>query len=267
MQLIDHYPAGWQSQTYSTIKEWFIHESSPHVYLLLDAAFRHKTTFGLIRKRLPEATWRSLYQDAPNTSERVLAASPLLVEMNDDNLDVLEPLEKETTGQPMLSMIVTSEPFDNLWQRLSAFRMVTVQNDRYVLRLTDTRRLPEILAMLTQEQRTQLTGDILAWNHIGRDGHWQSLDIKPCSAEPLKLSDKVRLDDAQLQVLVNMNRVDALIDALRLAEPALYGAFEKPSERYHWIKGVLTTTALPVDTCSGQIECCRQAAHKQGFWF
>ena len=267
MQLIDHYSNDWEERTVSIIRKWLSHESSPHIYLLLDAAFRHETAIQLVRKLLPDAGWRSLYQDAPNTSERILAASPLLLTLNEDNLHILEAVAKETTGKPMLSMIVSRESMEHLWLRLSGFRIVTVQNTRYVLRLSDTRRLPEIFTMLTNEHRASLTGGILEWRYIGRDGLWHKMDIAPISAASTpRLSRPLEFKNSQLATLLEMNRIDAFLDGLHVNEPGLAQAFEKPSARYKWVKNTLDKTALAVDTYSKQLECCRQAAQKSGLY-
>lgn len=265
MQLIDHYPIDWEQQTISSVRAWFRHERSPHVYLLLDAAFRHETVLPIIRGLFKETHWRSLYQDSPNTSERVLAISPLLLHITEGNLQTLQCLQEATEGNPMLSMIVSCESMEQLWQRLSAFRLVTIHDERYVLRLSDTRRLPQIVSMLTPAQKSHLTGGMLSWSYIGRDGLWKTLelDVQPMTLSP-RLSEPLKLNDQQITTLLDMNRIDTLIDALRLNEPALFKAFEKPSARYDWIERTLNSTALPVETYAEQLECCRQSAPHAG---
>ncbi|MCK0745080.1 DUF4123 domain-containing protein [Chromohalobacter nigrandesensis] len=264
MQLIDHYSSDWASETQAMIDAWLAQAPRASVYFLLDASFRHETLLALIRKLWPENCWRSLYQDAPNTSERVLAISPLLLAVDSERLDALDALAKETSGQPMLSLIVSDESMDSLWERLSVFRLVTVQNARYVLRLTDTRRLPQITEMLTEEQRARLMSHMAAWRYIGRDANWHDLDIT-LTSEPGDMRD-VRLDERQTQTLLDMNRIDALVDGLRQHEPTLHDAFATPSQRYAWVEETLANAAGPVDGYPEQIECCRSAAIEQGWW-
>lgn len=260
MQLIDEYPDHWAEQTYSTISDWLSHESCPRAYLLVDAAFRHKTMLPLVRQLFGNTGWLSLYQTAPDTNDRVLSVSPLLLSINEGDQDKLDWLRQETSGQPMLSMIISAEPPEELRQRLTKFQVVTIDTERYLLRLSDTRRLPQILEMLTTEQRQLLTGGMLAWNYTGRDGSWYPLNIQNHPAEPPPdLSQPIKLEPSQVSELLEMNRIDALIDSLRLNEPAVFQAFEKPSERYRWVQATLEQTSLPVDTHAQQLECCRHS--------
>ncbi|WP_157956972.1 DUF4123 domain-containing protein [Salinicola aestuarinus] len=267
MQLIDHYPLGWVKETQAMIGAWLAESPTPYIYFLLDASFRHDTLLTLIRDLWPKGNWCSLYQDAANTSERVLAVSPLLLTMDNMSLDLLPTLAEEISGQPMLSVIVTTESMDALWQRLSNFRIVTVQDARYVLRLSDTRRLPQIAEMLTNEQRFLLTKYMTAWRYVGRDAGWRELDLEHgavTTAEPNPASS-VRLDDRQTQMLLDMNHIDALIDGLRRNEPALHDAFQTPSRRYQWVVGVLDDAALSDADYPDQVQCCRAAAMKEGW--
>ncbi|NWO55500.1 DUF4123 domain-containing protein [Chromohalobacter israelensis] len=265
MTLIDHYSAEWVSETQAMIEGWLAQEPQPYVYFLLDASFRHETMLALIRELWPEGRWRSLYQDAANTGERILAVSPLLLAIDEDSLERLEAIAQETSGQPMLSLIVSDEPLDALWQRLAAFRIVTVQETRYVLRLADTRRLPQIAEMLTQAQRAQLTSRMSVWRYIGRDGDWHSLAIDPASSAPPNTMTLLRLDERQTRILLDMNRIDALIDGLRRHEPALYDAFSTPSQRYAWVEETLFHATESVESYPQQIACCRRAASDQGW--
>jgi hypothetical protein len=264
MQLIDHYSPDWVRETQAMIRGWLSQEPRSYVYLLIDASFRHETTLPLIRELWPGKRWRSLYQDAPNTSEQVLSVSPLLLAVDEEALGILEAIARETTGQPMLSLIVTRESLSSLWGRLAAFRFIRVQDNRYVLRLTDTRRLPQIIDMLTEEQRTRLYGQALAWWSIARNGCWRTLDIDSVSTQPPDTLRIIELSEQQAKMLVDMNRTDVLIDSLRINDPELYGAFGKPSERYEWITRVLCETEAPIDTHAQQLDCCREAARKEG---
>ncbi|WP_110658261.1 DUF4123 domain-containing protein [Salinicola halimionae] len=265
MQLIDHYSPEWVSGTQAMIEEWLAQEPRPYVYFLLDASFKHETMLPLIRKLWPEGRWRSLYQDAPNTSERVLAISPLLLAVDKDSLGALEAIAKETSGQPMLSLVVSTESLDFLWERLSVFRIVTLQDARYVLRLTDTRRLPQIAEMLSKEQRALLISHMTAWRYIGRDARWYELDLGGVTtAEPDDMSS-VRLNDRQTKILLDMNRIDALIDGLRRHESELHGLFDSPSRRHEWVVKTLDSASLSAADYPEQVQCCRSAAYREGW--
>lgn len=265
MQLIDHYSPNWRDQTHASVQRWLAHEQHPYVYLLLDAAFRHDTSLALIRRLFPTTSYCSLFQDSPNASESVIASSPLLIAIDSSSLGILGPIVEETTGQPMLSLIVTPEPMDALQKRLCHFLMVTLHETRYLLRLTDTRRLPEILAMLNTEQRLQLTGQMLAWHYVGRDAHWHALQLPPHAGQRPQTLTPVTLSEDQAMTLIDMNRIDALIDGLRRNEPELHAGFATPYQRYRWIESVLAESTDPTDTYPQQVECCRAAARREGW--
>ncbi|MBB5322579.1 DUF4123 domain-containing protein [Marinobacter oulmenensis] len=265
MQLIDQYPPDWEAQTISSIKHWLGSGDDANVYLLVDAAFRYNTALAMVRSLFNNTQWLSLYQDAPNTSERVLAVSPLLLRITEDKLQTVQQLRKETEGNPMLSMIVSKESMEGLWQRLAAFRFITIQKERYLLRLSDNRRLPQVMAMLTPAQKAHLTGGMLNWSYVARDGLWYTLDLGPHTETPTPpLPGSLELNEHQVSTLLDMNRIDALADGLRRNEPAIFQSFDKPSELYGWIEETLDKTALPVDTYAQQLECCRQAAYRPG---
>ena len=265
MSLIDHYSSEWGKQTRAALEGWLDHSQSAQPYFLLDASFRHETAWAWVKRHWNTERWRALYQDAANTSERVLAVSPLLLAVDTHSLDRLAEIAELTTGQPMLSLIVSDESLDALWQRLAAFRLVTVQQTRYVLRLADTRRLPQIVRMLTDTQRAQLTGHMSAWRYSGREGNWHDLDLEPSSSAPRDGMMPLHLDDTQTRILLDMNRIDALIDGLRRHEPTLYDAFSTPSQRYAWIQETLSQSTQPVESYPQQVACCRHAAFEQGW--
>ncbi|OLO06320.1 hypothetical protein BTW08_18090 [Salinicola sp. MH3R3-1] len=265
MQLIDHYAPEWITETQAMVEGWLAEEPRSYVYLLLDASFKHETTLTWVRENWPEGNWRSLYQDAPNTSERVLAISPLLLLVDKDSLGALEAIAKETSGQPMLSLVVSTETLDLLWERLAAFRIVTVQDARYVLRLTDARRLSQIAEMLSKEQRALLMSHMTAWCYIGRDARWRELALGGVTtAEPDDMSS-IRLDDRQTQILLDMNRIDALIDGLRRHESELHDLFDSPSRRHEWVVKTLDSASLSAADYPEQVQCCRSAAHREGW--
>ncbi|MFC0269270.1 DUF4123 domain-containing protein [Kushneria aurantia] len=268
MSLIDHYSPGWLSETRAMLENLLAREPRPGLHFLLDASFRHETVLPLIRARWPEGRWCSLYQDTANVSERVLAVSPLLLAIDEESLDSLAALAEETSGRPMLSLVVSDESMASLYRRLGAFRIVTVRGMRYVLRLADTRRLPQIVEMLTESQRSLLMGHMTAWYHTGRDGSWHDVSIDvDAVTEPDSLTAMtgLALDERQARILIDMNRIDALIDSLRLHEPALYNAFTTPSQRYVWVEEMLSHATGSVETYPQQVECCRRAAVEQGW--
>ncbi|SEF73004.1 DUF4123 domain-containing protein [Marinobacterium lutimaris] len=262
MELIDHYSDDWITETHTLVEQNL--SSQAWVYLLIDASFKHETCLSLVRRLFPTDSWYALYKDSPDTSDHVLAVSPLLIQLNANSLDSLASIARETSGYPMLSLIASSETLETLALRFSTFRVVKVQDSRYILRLADTRRLPQILEVLHQDQRELLTGNMLSWSYIGRDALWHSLPFDQIeSAEPNKLV-QIEFDDTQTQRLSDMNRIDAVIDGLRRNEPGLFNGLAPPSKRYDWVVKVLDDAQSSASTFATQIQCCRQAALEEG---
>lgn len=257
MSLIDHYPEGWIANTRRWMDALAERQPESSLYLLMDAAFQHEAVLPFLRTHLLADDWHALYANAPNVSDKVLAVSPMLITLNEHRHEWLDTLWKLTSGSPMVSLIATREPRGRLLQRLAAFRIVTVQNERYVLRLADTRRLPQIIAMLKPEQHAALMGDA-GWYYVDRDTTWQALPLPEMAAEPL---DRVVFSDTQTDALVAMSDLDAFIDTLRQSEPQLYAAFAQPSQRYQWIATTLANASEPPRDYVEKVLCCRRAAN------
>ncbi|MBE2167841.1 MULTISPECIES: DUF4123 domain-containing protein [unclassified Cobetia] len=265
MQLIDHYPPNWAVETGEMIEAWLAHAEQPSVYLLVDAAFRRDTLYSWIQSSWPAAEWRALYQDSPKTRREVLQVSPLLLRIGRDDpkwRGRLDTLAELTSGSPMVSMIVTSESLSALWERFYAFRLVSVQKTRYVLRLSDTRRLPQVIEMLTPQQCGHLMQHMLAWQYVGRDSAWYALELPSIPVDIPARFEEIQCNDGQTQALVSMNRIDALIDDLRRNETELYEAFEQPSQRHDWL--VETINEVAESEYPAQVMHCLDKAAIQG---
>lgn len=259
MSLIDHYPEGWIASTRRWMDELAERQPESSFYLLMDAAFQHDAVLPFLRTHLSADDWHALYANALNVSDKVLAVSPMLITLNDHRHEWLDALLMLTSGLPMVSLMATHESRDMLLQRLSAFRIVTVQNQRYVLRLADTRRLPQIIAILEPEQHAALMGDA-DWYYVDRDTTWQALPRPERIAAPL---DRITFSDTQTDALIVMNDLDAFIDNLRQSEPQLYAAFALPSQRYQWIASTLANASEPLRDYAEKVRCCRQAANEE----
>ncbi|WP_445620916.1 DUF4123 domain-containing protein [Kushneria sp. Sum13] len=261
MWLIDPYPQDWTEETLAWTDQLSRQHPEANLYFLIDAAFNKNALLPFLHTHVAQKHWYALYANAPNASDRVLAVSPILVMPRDLPRDVLIELFKLTDGMPMLSLIVTPEPMSAVIERLSAFQVVTVQEMRFVLRLSDTRRLPQLIAMLNEQQHAALMGPALAWHYVDRETHWQNVPLPEYAIDP---PGRVTFDDQQTAELLNMNTIDALMDIIRREEAWLYNAFEKPSSRYRWIEQALANTEAPVTGYADQMQCCRAAAQADG---
>lgn len=264
MQLINDYDAKWIDNTLALIEAVCSKDDSLHVYLLVDAAFKSETAYRQIRQLLPKDCCYSLYEDVSNISEQVRAVSPLLITVEHPDNKWVAAIGDITSGQPMLSLIVSSLSMKQLWEQLAVFRYVGIDDGRYVLRFSDTRRLPELFAVFTDKQRAFLTHSITQWRYIGRNGQWNNLPIAVAKTEAREPMDRLVFDDQQTEAMLAMNGIDALIDGLRQNDPELYNVFATPFQRYQWIKNILTTAVTPVTGFSEQMTWCREAAVSSG---
>ncbi|MFC0337342.1 protein of unknown function [Kushneria avicenniae] len=217
MWLIDRYSQDWAEETLDWMDQLSRRHPEATPYFLMDAAFNKDAVLPFLRTHVAQEHWYALYADAPNASDRVLAVSPILMTLRNLPRDLLIELFRLTDGMPMLSLIITPEPMTALIERLSAFQVVTVQEMRFVLRLSDTRRLPQLVGMLNAQQHAELMGPTLTWYYVDRATRWQSLALPDFVAEPPR---RVAFDDEQTADLLEMNTIDALMDTMRREQTA-----------------------------------------------
>lgn len=264
MQLINDYEPDWVDHTSAMMQAEWAKNESLSIYFLLDAAFKADRALNQVRQLVPGERWRSLYADAANVSERVLSVSPLLIKADPQDKNLVAALAELTSGQPMLSWIVSSLSMEALWKQLAVFRYVRIDNAKYVLRFADTRRLPELFAILTAKQQAFFSQSLRQWKYIGRDAQWHGLALVPLDKDKTVVLDRLVFNTEQTEAALNMNSVDALIEGMSQTFPELYNAFETPFHRYQWITQVLMTDSGRVVGYGEQMACCREAATKSG---
>ncbi|MDN0074499.1 DUF4123 domain-containing protein [Crenobacter sp. SG2303] len=177
-----------------------------------------------------------------------MAASPILVQFGMASFAQVHRLLGFCDGMPMASVWRTSESLSEFVQRLLPWCVVKADDQYFNLRFPDTRRLLDIVGVLSDEQRAQFFGPASLCLLPLREGGWSCLPV-PVSAEPP--TDKVELDQAQTRALIRAGEADetlyqlhfhshiapaVLADCYPVAKRALQQAdregVDAPAERY-----------------------------------
>lgn len=225
-------------------------------YALLDCAFApacHRS----IQQRIDSMHWRSLYADAPGASEEVLAHSPVLLNIDAVDGPVLQRVLRQTDALPMLSFLHSVEPLEALAERLSRWCVVDADGQHFVLRFPDTRRLPDVLKVLSAEQLGQFMGAGTAWHFRARDASWQTFATPDA---PLQIQHSVAeaaaLTGAQCAALIAASEPDEVAAGLLYLSPT-YGERHSPS-RLHALcmQGLAAADALRLEAPMQRMNLC-----------
>lgn len=214
-KLICEHPSGWLDALHEEIESIRTNRPNVHVFALLDCAFVERTHAAIRKHGLPS---RSLYDLSEKPSQELQAVSPTLVPLAPETGPRWRDVLRLTDGWPMLSLIVTSEPLDELAQRLSPWCIVNADGQPFVFRFPDTRRLPAIVNALTPEQHGAFFGSAIAWRYRTRSAQWAEL---PLPATPLPAADQVKLDAQQCTQLINDSEADEIMAHLNINDPAV----------------------------------------------
>lgn len=222
--LTDPYADDW----FDALRQRFQAPSASHeLHLLIDGAF----VPGLHR-RIATARKALLFEGLPASGPRTLDVSPFVLPFDLED-PAIKAVLRACSGWPMLSVIVTPEPWRELAARLAAWCVVEADGQHFNFRFADTRRLPTILKALDPAQRAQFAGPATQWRTIGRDGAWRTLDLDG-SASPI--ASDPRLGDAQFAALVEDSRADEVL--ARLADHPDRDAY-RPSQAHALISSAL----------------------------
>lgn len=255
--LIDAHDAAWPARTEAMLDEWQQAYPDHRIIAVIDAAFRHQTLLSWLEQHVPNVDRVTLYASMPGADRMTCQVSPQLVDVSGMSTDERQALFRLTSGQPMLSLIHTPESLSALAARLEPFRTVRLDDVAYVFRLVDTRRLPQMLDMLTDTQRQWLAGPAQAWWYVNRRAQWQPLNL-PDQPTQARAEMPIRLDDRQVRLLSAMHDVDAIIETIEQLEPRLFARWSMPSARYEWLKQQREGVATDKMTRMAFIEYCLQ---------
>jgi hypothetical protein len=190
-------------------KRW-LERLTDATYLLCDGVFLpglHRR----IQAVLPSTDAPSLlFDDLPCCSDSTRDVSPFLIRYAHANSRLRSLLEK-CSGWPMICAIETAESQAELTERLAAWCVVEVDDQRFNFRFPDTRRLPAIFGALSVEQRAAFAGPATRWSYIDRSGKWQDLAMPDT---PCTIAERPRWDDHQFAKLVSDSEADEVISIL-----------------------------------------------------
>lgn len=200
--LTDPFAADWFDTLSARSRERHVgHE----LHVLIDGAF----VPGLHR-RIAAGSKALLFDGLPASDPATLDVSPFVLPLATHDR-VLRSVLNACNEWPMVSVIATPEPWQDLAARLAAWCIVEADGQRFNFRFADTRRLPTILKTLNGEQRGQFAGLAASWSFIGRDGSWQTLALDGAGGS---IATDPQLSNAQFAVLVEESWADEVLARL-----------------------------------------------------
>lgn len=213
---------GWPEHLLTTVGQWCEqHPDTPwHAHLLIDASFDQS----LIETR----PWRrsvacSLYDDTRLAGLKIVAPHLLrLPESPEKQLPWLQHWHAACDGKPMLSVLVSTVPADQLRLHLQPYlRARTADGLEWPVRWADTRVLPGLMAALTPDEKEHLLSPIPLWLTLDREGdpiQWQGAG--KASPEPAGF-DCWPLDEASFSKLIADAEADAVLSQINERRPDL----------------------------------------------
>jgi hypothetical protein len=196
------------------------------------------------RNAHPEWHWAALVDgafDYPEAEQTPYAAEAINCYLSDafEGLEVAAPwlyplpsttedkaslrkLLQHCNGRPMLSFVASRGPLMELKEAWAPLHWLNTTDDqRMLLRLADTRTLPELPRVLTARQWAALTAPLAQWLTIDREGHLKSCPLAP---EGVFAETQIQLAQTQLDALLQAAEpdavIDVLVDSMREALPA-----------------------------------------------
>jgi hypothetical protein len=197
--LIDPFHANWLTDLTAH------HASLPPgagVHLLIDGAFRPGLFRELDKKPL------LLFESLPGCSEETRDVSPFVLKFEPTDHSLRRVLSR-SDGFPMVSAITTFETAERLAERLAAWCVVEADGQRFNFRFSDTRRLPDIFGVLTNQQRGEIVGNAIRWRYMGRDGKWSEIPYEP-HADEFPITARAKLDAGQFKRLISDSEPDEM---------------------------------------------------------
>lgn len=196
--------------------------SAGNWFALIDTAF----TYGSAVKWADDSIWPVYFK---GKFEELEHASPCLMPLSVGNAQYLSTeltqLFRRCHGRPMLGFINTRRTADAIrlsWQ--GVLEVETSDCQDFLLRFADTRVTPVIAKVLAESAWARLTDGIDQWVIIDREGVLQSLPLRAQQAPKPADRDPIRLDDNQLNRILDHGAPDALADVLHEHFPDLLSA-------------------------------------------
>lgn len=208
----------------------FTSETSPQIYVLLDAA-QFQAVWSALKQRYKSVQWLSLLEKTG--SEAAIKASPLLLLIDKQHVNVLEWLLSESKNSYFLSWMTSSLPFHELRDHLSGLLDVEIEDaGNWVMRYFDTRILPVWYSVLSETQKAHVNAPIQDWGYIDRFG--QTQHIKGTGQNSAPPPQTFKLTPAQENTLLAAAYPDAILQQLHNNENAELMALAK-AQQYPYI--------------------------------
>ncbi|MDB5802341.1 MAG: hypothetical protein JWL63_3280 [Rhodocyclales bacterium] len=187
-----------------------------HVFALVDGAF-DETIFA-------SRKWaaRSLYEGGPLHALGKAAPHLLAAPSARGHLPWLKTVFAACNGMPMLSIITSALPLDDLLGHLRPYLIArTTDGMEWPVRWGDTRVLPTLLTALDEAQRTSLLSPLHAWYCVQRDGSLISWPGATIPQQDPAGFDKLPLSDEAFAQLVAEAEADAVLADIYDTQPDL----------------------------------------------
>lgn len=229
--------------------------------ILLDGAFL-PGIWREVRHLVESGDFANLFSLNGASDTNVLDLSPIIFGYDPYNLAMNRLLHK-CSAYPMISSIVSPEPLLHLANRLRSWCIVEHGGQRLNLRYADTRRLPDIVEVLSSPQCMALIGPAYEWKYIGRTGEWESLKL------PTGRIDEAEapyiLTDAQFGKLVDRAEPDQILSdpaflrrAAGVASWTAYGVVRHALSLIPWAEG---TRSQRLEWCGMHMDHFKGCAH------
>ena len=256
MNMIDKHQPGWTDALFIDGPLAPPADNRLRRYALMDCVFA-PACYRFIKHQIDSAQWRSLYADAPGASEEVVAHSPILLDIGMVDKSILERLLRQTDALPMLSFLHSVESLEVLADRMRRWCVIDADGQHFVLRFPDTRRLPDVLKVLSAEQLDQFIGAGTAWHFRGRDASWHAF-AAPDAPAPMESATAAppALTGAQCAALIAASEPDEVAAGLLYLSPE-YGEQHAPSSLHALsVQGLAAADALRLEAPMQRTNLC-----------
>ena len=246
---IDRMPPNWRERLSVQLQSWSEDFPDCHCYALIDGA-QHPALLAMIQPWRLDHT--AVFSHDGITDPETLALSPLLVPYPATStardkahwFTIIASLD----DLPACSLIVTPEALDELAARWSPWCRIDAAGQSLLLRFSDARVLPELLARLTPEQRASFLGPARAVLSIDRCGRWRPLATATADAP---VAPRVALDETQCAGLVSAAEPDETLAMLAVSAPQVI-ARHLPSIAYKTVQKALLAADRDGVTAAGE---------------
>lgn len=197
------------------------HTAAPmYCYLLIDASFDQVLPRTFPWRRTVEC---SLYDSMCLEGLKEVAPHLLRLPENSNKQQAwLQQLVDTCAGKPMLSMLISALPAEQLKQHFKPYLQARSEDSlEWPIRWADTRTLPGLIGVLTDNERKHLLSALYAWIAIDRQGEMIRWDGEgnphPAPAD----FDCWPLEDARFNQLVAEAEADAVLSQIDDRRPDL----------------------------------------------